>query len=139
MVRIVGDIRVISYLSPVAGRNFVAGIASFLVLFGSVRESGVIDWSLPGRWWTSRSTRPSFLSTRRATIGELLRINKEDESRQRESEQCDSVAFHSIIGRAPYVFVHLLDAGHSGRRFSVLTHLMFFMSLGSLFPAFASR
>lgn len=98
MVRIVGDVRVISNLSPVAGRNFVACIASFLVFFGSVRESGVIDWSRPSGWWTSGSTRCSFLSNRRATIGELLRINKEDESRQREGEQCDQVAFHSIIG-----------------------------------------
>src|SRR5438552_11973320 len=31
MVRIVGDVRVISHLSPVVGRNFVAGIAGFLM------------------------------------------------------------------------------------------------------------
>ena len=105
MVGIVGDVRVISDLSPVAGRNFVAGITSFLMLFSGVRESGVIDWSLPSGRWTSRFTRSSFLSNRRTTIRELLRINKEDESRQREEEQCDQVAFHSIIGRAPCVLV----------------------------------
>src|SRR3989442_10276768 len=48
MVRIVGDVRVISNLSPVAGRNFVAGIASFLVLFFGVGEIGGVDLILAG-------------------------------------------------------------------------------------------
>src|SRR6266850_4271514 len=96
MVRIIGDVRVVSHLSPVTGRNFVAGIASFLVLFGSVREFGVIDGSRASSWWTSGSTGCSFLSNHRTVIGELLRINQKDESRQREGRQYDQVAFHSI-------------------------------------------
>jgi len=107
MVRIVGNVRVISHLSPVTGWHFVAGIASVLVLFGGVRESGVIDCSRPRGWWPSGSTRWPLLPNCRATIGELLRINKENESRQREGEQCDQVAFHSIIVEPPHVFVSL--------------------------------
>lgn len=40
---IVCDVGKVPYLFPIIGRNFVAGIAGLLVLFGSVGESGIVD------------------------------------------------------------------------------------------------
>ena len=80
----VGNVRKLSYLFPVVRRYFVTGIASALMLPGSVGESGIVDRggrrSFRCRW----PARAPFLR-----LGGVVKINQGEEH-QTTADDCQS-------------------------------------------------